>query len=292
MLAYFNELNKEEFIELFSQNINMIGRKGRVYVRLLFSAADTSLLTMQNQSLKVFMIPVQERFKVAMTQNERYLSAYVASGQVHMVRAFSGTFSKFPDLAAGRGYVMTELTLSRGNATVSNVMDDASLAEKMWLEASGDLARWPVKFGFTNTDCRIYVDNEMTFTLSNPDAGAAGLIFEMSAGVMGQSRVYEDAFRAFTPKRNDDEVAIVRPMKIAGRVKNVKSLSSALSSNFARECSFRPYPPYGIAFAGKSGERGSIIVEEGRVILNFQSETQLGFRIKLMDATERLIRND
>lgn len=285
-------MNKEEFIELFSQNINIIGRKGRVYVRLLFFASDTSPLTMGNQSLRVFMIPVQEHFKVAMAQNERYLSTSAAPSQVHRIRVFSRTFSMFPGLAAEHGYAMTDLTLSRGDATVSNVMDDPSLAEKMWLEASGDLSRWPVRFGFANSDCRIHVDSEMAFTLHNPDAGSAGLIFEMSAGVMGQSRVYEDVFRAFTPKRNDDDVAIVRPMKIGGRVKNITSLSSALSSHFARECSFRPYPPYGIAFTGRSGERGSIMVDEGHVLLNFQSETRLDFGIKLMDVTERLIRND
>ena len=279
----FGELNREDFSEIFGQNIRIIGGKDRVFSSLVYSGVNKSSLISSAPNPKLLLVPIGYGFKIAITRNEKLLTETDGDISLRGVRATKKAFSIIPQKAKELGFKLTDIVLSKGSKDIVSVKDDSVIAEEMHQKASGDPTVDLTYLGFSLGECHLWIDLNMKIIFSSFEKEAGNLIYDAVSGVLEDEAMYRDLDNAFIPKKEDDWTATMNPVTVAGSFGTAGKLSRILSENFSADTDFRPIGSRTVYFSSPGGVWGEISVMESVAVIYFKSTADFDFGIQLLD---------
>ena len=101
-------MNREEFTDVFSQNISITGGRYRVYSMLVYSGSDSESLVPSPLNRNLLTVPVGNGFRISLSRNEKRLSEFSSSVESKNVRATRRAFSGILKSAGSLGFKLCE----------------------------------------------------------------------------------------------------------------------------------------------------------------------------------------
>lgn len=276
-------MNREDFIEIFSQNIQVLGSKGRVFASLVYSSADTSSLLPGVSAPRVMLIPIGKGFRVAISKNEKSLDSSIAGSRLKSLRVTGRIFKSMADLGLRHGYSITDLTLSRGTTETVNVRNDPDISREFYGKLAEDGSTILTHVGLTNGQWKLFTDISMKLVLYNFERDAGSLVFEILSSVLDEEPLYRGLENAFIPKRDETWASSVNPITMPDVKLPFSQLLGKLSSAFPKEADFGMSGDKSMYFSSGTGVWGEIIAIESGIRVHFMSEADFDFGVQLID---------
>ncbi len=280
-------MNREEFADVFSQNIQITGGMSRVYSMLLYSSTDSESLVPPPISRSVLTVPVGNGFRISISKNEKKLADNSLINSSRTVRATRNAFSAIIRSAKNLGYKLCDLTLSRGQTEIVTVRNDPGIAEDAFEKYSGDPRISPVYLGFTNGLSNVAFEISMKISCTDYTREAGYLIYDAVTGISGDLNTYQSLQNAFQPKRSDDEISSLNPVRVQCKFEDSAKLMEHLDSYFSDELEMRSNGNKNVVFSSADGTWGEIVLTPHALDIYFRSKVDFNLGIRLLDALNR-----
>ena len=280
---YLSSLNREDFTEVFAQNIQISGGGSRIFAALVYSGSDKGSLVPAATNSQLLTVPFGQGFRIALSRNEKQLSTYIKRMGARNVRATRAAFSKIIEVGRSYGFKLSDITLSRGLTDIVTVRDDAAISEEMHSKYFSDQGIVPTYLGFSNGESSIVFDIGMKINFTNYQREVGILVYDAVSGVLEDEAVYRNLDNAFVPKKSDDWTATTNPVAVQCEFKNREQLVAYLETMFSSDMDLKPTGG-SIYFSSQGGLWGNLVLKDGSVDIYFMSEVDFDLGIRLLDA--------
>ncbi len=277
-------MNREEFTDVFSQNIQITGGKARIYSMLVYSGSDGESLIPAPANQSLLTVPVGNGFRISISRSEKKLLEYSTGKGFRSVRATRKAFSGIMKSGRDLGFKLCDLTLNRGETEIITVKNDPVIAGEMYSRYSGDPYISPTFLGFSNGLSTVSFEIGMKIGFTDYSRETGYLIYDAVSGVLADISVYHNIQNAFQPKRSDDEVSAINPIKLEKHFEDAGGLINYLESFFSGELEMKASSAKNVNFASPDGTWGEFILNEGGILIYYRSRADFSLGIRLMDA--------
>lgn len=277
-------MNREEFTDVFYQNIQITGGKARAYSMLVYSGTDGESLIPALSNQNLLTVPVGNGFRISISRSEKKLLEYSTGKGSKSVRATRKAFSGIMKSGRNLGFKLCDLTLKRGEKEIITVKNDPVIAEDMYSRYSGDPYISPTYLGFTNGLSTVTFEIGMKIGFTEYSRETGYLIYDAVSGVLGDINIYHDIQNAFQPKRSDDEVSVINPVKLECQFEDATKLINYLEAFFSEELEMKASSGKNVNFASPDGTWGEFVIKEDRILIYYRSRVDFNLGIRLLDA--------
>ncbi len=285
-------MNREEFTDVFSQNISITGGKSRVYSMLVYSGSDSESLVPSPVNRNLLTVPVGNGFRISLSRNEKRLSDFSSSIESKNVRATRRAFSGILKSARNLGFKLCDLTLNKGENEIVTVRNDPVIAEETYEKYSEDANIWPTYLGFTNGSSAVTFDVGMKISCADYVRESGYLIFDAISLILEDLKIYQNLQNAFQPKKSDDELPIMDPVRIAAHFDDAAQLVNYLDVFFSGELDISVTENGSADFSSPDGTWGEIVLVDSGIEIYFKSSVDFGLGVRILDILEPEVKND
>lgn len=282
-------MNREEFVDIFSQNVHVSGGTRKFFGFLTYTGNDASSLVPSNFGSRILTIPVGEGFRVLMSRNSALLSKKAKPRGPMSVRATRKAFRNIRDVAGRNGFRLYDITLSRAGENIVSVAGNAPIATEIYEKYAEDATSIPVYMGFRKEGCSISFSVDMRMICQGYIRDAGGLIFDSIHGILSEAPLYGELYQSFHAKHDDQWTARVNPVSIGGNFEGRDKVMQDLETRLPIGLDIRPSRNKGIYFSHISGLWGEIACLGDRLVVYFMTEPDFNLGIELMDALKEMV---
>lgn len=284
-------MNREEFVDIFSQNVRVSGGDRKFFAELTYAGIEGTSLVPSSYGSRILTIPVGDGFRMLMSRNSSLISKKARSGDPKSVRATRKAFRNIKEVAAKNGFRLSDITLSRAGENIVSVSGESNIASEIYGKYSGDSTSLPVYLGFRKDGCAVSFSMDMKITCQGYMEEAGSLIFESVQGILSESSIYGELYQSFNPKRDDQWTARINPVNIRGNFGHRDDILKELENSMPTGLDIRPSGNNGIYFSHSSGLWGEIACHTERLMVYFMAEADFNLGIELIDALKELVQN-
>ena len=284
-------MNREEFVDIFSQNVRVSGGERRFYAELTYTGNEASSLVHSAFGSRILAIPVGEGFRVLMSRNSSLNSSKAKQGLPKPVRATRRAFRNIRDVAGKSGFRLYDITLTRAGENVVSVSADSNIASEVYERYSGDSTSTPEFLGFRKEGCSVSFSVDMRVTCQGYIRDAGGFIFDSIQGILSESSIYVELYQSFSPKYDDQWTARINPVNIKGKTGGKETILDKLGTSLPAGFGIRLSKGSSIYFSHDKGLWGEIACLEDSMKVYFMAEADFDLGIELIDALKELVQN-
>lgn len=284
-------MNREEFADVFSQNIRITGEKSHVYSMLIYSASDVESFVPVPSRQSILTVPVGNGFRISISKNEKRLSEHSSAIGARNVRATRKAFSRILKSGNELGFQLSDLTLNKGEKEIVTVRNDPVISQDTYSKYSADPLICPTYLGFSNGVSTAAFDIDMKIDCTEYTSDVGYLIFDVISLVMEDLAIYTGLQNAFLGKRSDDESPTMNPVELHCHFESLNHLMNYLTSIFSDDVDIRISEGRSVEFLSRGGTWGEIVLMESGVKIYFRSVVDFDLGIRLIDALELEVKN-
>lgn len=283
-------MNREEFTDVLSQNIQIVGGMTRVYSMLVYSGIIGESLVPQQLNKNLLTVPVGNGFRITLSKNEKRLADNASSNIFNKVRATRKTFSTILDSGKKLGFKLSDITLNKGVNEIVTVKNDPAIAADTYDKYSKDPQITPTFLGFTSGPSNVTFDIDMRIGCTEYVRESGYLIYEAVSAVLGDLKVYKDLQDAFQPKRSDEEIPTINAIDLECKFKDAGHIEAHLDTFFSGELQLYRTDSKTVEFSSSDGNWGEIVLTESGSRIFFKSKVDYSFGVRLMDTLNAEVR--
>ncbi len=284
-------MNREEFVDIFSQNVHVSGGNRRFFAELTYTGKESSSLVPDSFGSRILTIPAGEGFRILMSRNTNLISGKQKAGKPMPVRATRKAFRNIRDMAVKNGFRLFDIILSRAGKNIVNVSGEPDLASEIYEKYSAEQLSFPDYMGFRREGCEISFSMDMKVVCQNYIREAGGLIFDSIQGILSESSIYGELYHSFSPKYDDFLSAKINPVTINGNFGERDEVLNRLEKSLPLGLDIKPAGNSGIYFSHSSGLWGEISCLKDSIMVYFMTVADFNLGIELIDTLKELVHN-
>ena len=284
-------MNREEFVDIFSQNVRVSGGDRRFFAELTYAGNEGSSLLHSAYGTRILAIPVGDGFRVLMSRNSALASGKRKQGGPKSVRATRRAFRNIREAAGKNGFRLYDITLSRAGENIVSVSADSNIASEVYERYSGDSSSPPVFLGFRKEGSSVSFSMEMGITCQGYTRDVGAFIYDSIQGVLSESSIYVELYQSFSPKYDDQWTARINPVNIKGKTGGRDAILKGLETSLPAGFDIKPSRANAIYFSHNTGLWGEIACREDSMKVYFMAEADFDLGIELIDALKELVHN-
>lgn len=281
-------MNREEFIDIFSQNVRVSGGSRKFFSVLTYTGNDAASLVPASYGPRVLAMPVGEGFRLLMSRNNTIIPKKPKTPGPMSVRATRKAFRNIREVATKNGFRLSDINLSRAGESLVSVTGDSSISSEVYEKYSGDCNALPVYLGFRREECSIGFTMDMKITCQGYIREAGILIFDALQGILSEASIYGELFQSFYSKHDDNWTAGVNPVTIRGSAGGRDKALEDLKNRLPNGLDIRPVHNNGIYFNHNSGLWGEIACLSDSFRVYFMAEADFNLGVELIDALKEV----
>lgn len=276
-------MNREEFTDVLSQNIQVTGGMNRVYLLLGYTGPDSESLLPPPTNRELLTVPVGSGFRISLSKNEKKLLDYSPGLNQKTIRATKKTFSSILRSSNDLGFRLSDITLNKGINEIVTVKNDPVIAADTYEKYSKDPHITPTFLGFTNDSGSVYFDIGMKITCTEYSRESGLLIYDAVKGIMGDLNIYRTLQNAFQSKKSDFDLPVSNPVVLETTFAESNQLAVHLGAFFSNELDISNIQNKSLEFSSSEGTWGEIVLAENHMIIYFKSSVDFSFGVRLLD---------
>ncbi len=284
-------MNREEFVDIFSQNVHVSGGGRRFFAEVTYIGNELSTLVPANLNARTLAVPLGEGFRILISRNSSLISKKKGQNVPMSVRATRKAFKNISEVASRNGFRLYDIVLSRAGENIVSVSGDANISKELYEKYSGDPASIPVFLGFRSEGCTVTFSTDMKVTCQGYIREAGALIFDSIQGILSDSSIYQEVYQSFNPKRDEMWTAHINPVNIKGSFGDRDQIISKLERRLPEGLDIKAEGKSGIYFSHSSGLWGVISCTSDTLRVYFMAEADFNLGIELMDALRELVQD-
>ncbi len=253
---------------------------------LVYSGTESESLLPSHSNKYLLTVPVGNGFRISLSRNEKRLSDFSSSPESKNVRATRRAFSGILKSARELGFKLCDLTLNKGENEIVTVRNDPVIAEETYENYSENPNIWPTYLGFINGTSTVAFDVGMKISCTEYVRESGYLIFDAVSLILDDMGIYQSLQNAFQPKKADDELPVVEPVRIKAHFDDPAQLVNYLDVFFSGELDISVTESGSVDFSSQDGTWGEIALMGEGLEINFKSSVDFGLGVRILDILE------